>query len=383
MVRRTAKAADQLYDALNNIFPIERKKETTWEMAWGEKAKESGSLAPDELTKMTQDYSRAEVVLPLIKLVEQYKNVGAGHEVLHCFDVAKGSVELLKELQDAGIAEDKYFPHTTEDAFLAGVLHDLGLALKPEAFEEILGFRLALEDMIKREHHYVLTGGGNPDKPLYNKGPVEDDLFGAALLSVSGLGLRNDVRTALLSSLDAKTKAKLTVQTNDLPQLPKVLDAIWYHDGNLPIRGHAEAAMLVGDRLSFYEQGRLTSVDIKQGVDKLLGYTVLEDGWEERSTKTDPAYMEKWIDKKAPGFVALVRGTRVYDFLVEDLVPRGRSVKTMSSPAFWRAVDAMNYVVEQLDQNTLLKEAIGTDTIRELHKRYHQVQQFYRLCPNK
>src|SRR3989338_4956631 len=283
MVRRTAKAADQLYDALNNIFPIERKKETTWEMAWGEKAKESGSLAPDELTKMTQDYSRAEVVLPLIKLVEQYKNVGAGHEVLHCFDVAKGSVELLKELQDAGIAEDKYFPHTTEDAFLAGVLHDLGLALKPEAFEEILGFRVALEDMIKREHHYVLTGGGNPDKPLYNKGPVEDDLFGAALLSVSGLGLRNDVRTALLSSLDAKTKAKLTVQTNDLPQLPKVLDAIWYADGNLPLRGHAEAAMLVGDRMSFYEQGRLTSVDIKQGVDKLLGYTVLEDGWEERS----------------------------------------------------------------------------------------------------
>ncbi len=375
MAKNDTEIVDLLYGSLFQVVPAE--------LGW----QNSGMRTAQELTDLVVNNSSAETVLPLVRLVKNYGDRKLGHELLHCFDVAQGAVELLKQLQDAGIPEQRYFPHTTEDAFLAGVLHDLALGLMSGAFGGISGFVVALRDIIKPDYHHLIDGDKLSVKhsvfkrhPLYNKGSIEDDVFGAALLSVTGLGLRNNVRVSLLSSVDAHTKKQLTVETKDVPQVQKVLDAIWYHDGNDPIRGFAEAEMLVGTRLSFYDARLVTDVEVEKGLDKLLAYT--QDSvqgntlfqWQSCSRLTNPLYLDKMVEKKAPGFIGLVKGTTVYDFMVEELTPQGRSYRTLRSPAFLDAFFSMPEVLDKLEDRQELKTRLQPK-IDELRRRYEAVKE--------
>lgn len=341
-----------------------------------------GFYGSDELEAMTRRYSHPRVLRPLVHLLREYASLLNTHEILHCFDVGKGAAELAEKLQEFNTGKDHfnsvhpYFPQNPEDAFLAGVFHDIALAFTPEMFTDP-ALRLGLAELVKDEaQKRVFTDG-----VLYNKGPVEDDVFGAALLGRVGLGTRTDLRTAVISALSAEEQQGLAVPAKPISMLHKVLDGIWYHDGNNPVRGFAEAYMLVGDRLGLYGTGQVDARVIGQGLKKLLTYTASEEGrpaddWKLRGRSTDIFYLERMVEKKAPGFIAAVKDTPVYDFIVDDLACRRRGERTLQSQAFRRAVDEMPKLLKTLEGKHELKK-VFTQQIDELYRRHAVVQERY------
>ncbi len=331
-----------------------------------EKGWERGGLySPEDVVQKADKLGLTRAMVPVARLMAQYSSASRMHEFLHCFDVALGSVELLKQLQEAGVNPQDYAPQNPQDAFMAGIFHDLVLGLTQSGLENAVSVE-ALNALVGAEHRV------SADSTIYIKGPVEDDLYGTVLLDITGLGDNANLKKTVISAAD---HGKLVVPVTQATLLQKVLDAIWYHDGNAPIRGHAEAEMLVGDRIDLYEQRRVDAAVVEQGIGKLLGYTVIEDdSWVERSTRTDPDYLHKMVEKKAPGFMQAVQGTRAYDFMVEDLVPRGRSMRTLTSPAFLAGVAKMSGVVRRLEQNPELKAQFGKQ-IDTLYQRHEQAQQ--------
>lgn len=328
--------------------------EKGWEM--------DGFYTPTEALELMKKYSVITQLLPTLRFVDEHIANGSGHETIHCFDVARGAAELVKVLDESGVDPKHYFPHNPETAFIAGVYHDIVLALKRESLETAIP-RNILERLVTPQH--ASTFGD----VVYLKGPIEDDLLGAAMLEVCNLGDNLALRTAVIS---AAKDVPLVVPTTNATLLQKVLDGIWYHDGNYPLRGFAEGEMILGQRLPLYEQGMLSDEIMLQGIKKVLGYINIEDGWEERSRRTDIAYLEKILGKKAPGFLDAIRGTRAYDFVVEDLVPRERSMRTLDSPAFLNGISVSRLTIEELQCNNRLMR-IYRQEIEGLAERYRHV----------
>ncbi|MBS3121937.1 hypothetical protein J4434_03585 [Candidatus Woesearchaeota archaeon] len=325
--------------------------EIGWEMG--------GFYTPTEALELMERYSVTGRLIPTLRFVDEHIANGSGHETIHCFDVARGAAELVKVLDESGVDPKHYFPHDPETAFIAGVFHDIVLGLRQDSLETAIP-RNILERLVTPQH--ASTFGD----VVYLKGPIEDDLLGAAMLEVCNLGDNLALRTAVIS---AAKDVPLVVPTTNATLLQKVLDGIWYHDGNYPLRGFAEADMIIGQRLSLYQQGKLSDEVMLQGIKKVLGYINIEDGWEERSRTTDIAYLEKILAKKAPGFLDAIRGTRAYDFVVEDLVPRERSMRTMGSTAFLEGIIVSRLTIEELQLNQRLMR-IYRQEIEGLAERY-------------
>jgi len=323
----------------------------------------NGFYTSTEVANMMDKYGVTQALMPTLKLlVEHGSPAGMGHEAIHCFDVADGSAELVKILDESGVSPDVYFPHDTETAFLAGVFHDIVLGLKRESLETAIP-REALETLVTPEH--AITFGN----VVYLKGPIEDDLFGAAMLDVCDLGDNKELQKAVISAAKGK---QIVVPTTSSTLLQKVLDGIWYHDGNYPIRGFAEAEMIIGQRLPLYREGLVDDAVMEQGLRKILGYVEIESDWCERSQKTDIAYLKKYLAKKAPGFLDAIKGTKAYDFVIEDLVPRQRSLRTLDSPAFAIGVDESKKLVESLQKNKELMSK-HRELVEELLHKYDNV----------
>ena len=328
----------------------------------------NGFYKSAEVVSMMESYGVTQALMPTLKVLAEHGSpTTMGHEAIHCFDVADGSAELAKVMDEAGISTESYFPHDPVTAFMAGVFHDI-----------ILGFRQeSLETAIPREMVAALV---TPEESarwgdvVYLKGPIADDILGAALLDVCELGDRADLKKAVIS---AATGPELAVPYTNAPLIQKVLDGIWFHDGNYPTRGCGEVEMILGQRLPLYREGKLSAEIMEQGIGKVLGYMEVPDGWEKRSRTTDIAYLEKKLNKKAPGFLDAVKGTRVYDFIVEDIVPRGRSFRALNSPAFWRGVDASASIIQDLIQEESLMKKYG-QKIKQLEQVYKATVQTYR-----
>lgn len=348
------------------------------ELGW----EQGGFYSPSDLEAVTQKYSDPRVLHPTLALLQEHGNQYSAHELLHCFDVGKGAAELAEKLQEFNTAKrgigrvNNYFPLDPEDAFLAGVFHDLALAFKPSMFKDP-ALRLGLAELVKSEAQKAHFTEG----VLYNKGPVEDDVFGAALLGRVGLGARKELGVAVISALPVEEQRGLAVPAIPLPMLQKVLDGLWYHDGNNPVRGFAEAPMLVGDRLALYDDGVIDVTVINQGLKKLLTYTEPEQGrpaddWMFRGKITDIFYLERMLEKKAPGFIGSVKGTPVYDFIVEDLARRQRGERSLRSPAFMKGFYVMHDVLKALEARPELSAQFAQQ-IHELYQRHESVQQQY------
>ncbi|MBI3033006.1 hypothetical protein HYY69_06030 [Candidatus Woesearchaeota archaeon] len=327
--------------------------------------------SPSELEAMTRKYSDPRVLYGLLDLLQQHGNPYSMHEVLHCFDVGKSAAELAEKLQEFNTPirqANNYFPLDPEDAFLAGVFHDIALAFKPTVFED-QALRVGLAELVKSEAQKTAFLDG----VLYNKGAVEDDVFGRALLGKVGLSDRRDLGIAVVSALPLEEQRQLAVSAVSIPMLHKVLDGLWYHDGNNPVRGFAEACMLVGDRLPLYDAGKINAQVVAQGVKKLLTYTEPEEGWKQRGAKTDILYMEKMVEKKAPGFIASVKGTPVYDFMVEDLACRQRGERSLQSPSFMIPFVNFPNVLGLVEQRQELKQRLSSK-LDELYQRHQSLR---------
>ena len=343
---------------------------------------QGGWYSPAEILHRVQELNVEEITDAAIGRAIEYYDPARTHELLHCVDVGFGAAELVQQIAHDKQAQQKIgvnFPHEEDStpeqqiAFLSGLFHDIILGYRGNTLEsttpekDILG-------LIPPEEEAKVKG-----KPQYIKDAVGDDLRGALQLYRCGQvipgWLAMHAGEELLAGSDIPVAGKAKKKLLDQFSPYKILDAIWYHDGNYPLRGFAEADAILGDRVRLYEQQRIPLEVVGAGIQKLLGYTELDSQWEERSTKPDSAYLEKIVTKKAGPFVQAIAGTRTYQFLIEDLSSRGRGKRTVVSPAFWKGVDLMPAVLEQAQAHNDINEAFK-DECSTLYQRLQQIQQY-------
>lgn len=334
-------------------------------------------------------YDELAILLePLVPLLDVD---GRGHELIHCLDVGIGAKTLATTAWTDTVLLSRH-PELTTDldivrtaangAFYSGVFHDLVLAVRGDLIDAAIPER-EIEMLVHPDAHGEFKG-----KAQYLKDAVGDDLRGEILL-------RSAVHNTLSLGEDFSSEFhKRIMQARqhlwegaDLPlrhPAPKsafgfnpykVLDAIWYHDGNSPIRGHAETDALIGDRLTLYESEKVPIDVVGAGIDKILGYTAPDPKWEARQTSNDMELLQQIIRKKAGIDLTDLSGTQTYDLIVNDLARRDRAQRTINSPAFWRGVDKMPWVIRRLEDHAELREQFGPK-IDELHRRYEAVQQY-------
>lgn len=317
-----------------------------------------------------------------VDVVARFHDPARVHEFIHCLDVGFGAMELMLQIiKDPQARERLSFPEEIDGtaasraAFISGVGHDVSLSLRGDALPEVTPEQTIVQRIDAREVPKVVG------KAQYHKDPVGDDLRGALILvglysAAHRRGTAPSGWQEAVSDLEAGSDLKVNRET---PRLLgrfspyKVLDAIWYHDGNFPIRGYAEADLLVGDRIKLWEEGKVSLEVVGAGIQKLLGYTLIDERWAERSTKADPAYLEKMITKKAGPFLQAIEGTPTYDFIVDDLCHRGRSFRTLRSPAFLRGVEQMPKVLHRAYGHQEVCDAYGAD-LDTLTRRYEEAQ---------
>ena len=318
-------------------------------------------------------------LVPIVEAIKANGDPARVHEVLHCFDVGFGAAELVQHIAKDHKAQEKLgIPpgSLTDDhihaALLAGIGHDIILSFHLNGINDTTPEAL-LEARVTSETALKFKGSAQ-----YLKDVIGDDLRGAVAIDRYGTSFPERVRKlavdSLLNGSDLPTigeKANLLGKFNPY----KVLDAIWYHDGNYPIRGHAEADALVGDRLRLFKEGRVGLDVVAAGVKKLLGYTEQDSQWQERSSKADLAYLTKMVTKKAGAFIEAIHGTPTYFFVVDHLASLHRSIRTLESPAFWAGVDKMPLVMKDLEGTPEVRAALGGQ-IDTLHQRYEEVQQY-------
>ncbi len=306
---------------------------------------------------------------------------GRTHELLHCFDVGFGAAALVKNIREdgnaqrkLGLSDDALTDDAVRSAFLAGLFHDIILSYDGSRLEGATP-ESTIEAVVTPTAAATFQG-----KAQYIKDAVGDDLRGALVLKASSSHLNPGVCRAavqlLLSGSDIKLREEPQSAFGRLNPY-KVLDAIWYHDGNYPIRGHAEADALVGDRLRLFKEGRVGIEVVEAGIKKLLGYTEQDPRWAERSERPDAEYLVRMVKKKAGTFLDDVAGTDTYAFVVDGLASQRRSKRTLRSPAFWAGVDMMPCVIAQLKGNAQLRASSG-EAIDILQQRYDEVQQYRR-----
>ena len=313
---------------------------------------------------------------------------GRVHEVIHCLDVALGSYQLGEEINRCGITlpclSDNAVCYGGLPPFLSGLFHDLSLGFKANRLSDVT----PIGDIGE-----VIEGSVDLEDPQYNKDMIGYDLRGAILLRKLRKFFQNpsdplDESTIVVATEDLLRGSDLPVRP-EIFQFPprfllyKVLDAVWYHDGNYPIRGHAEADMLVGDRVSLFEEGKVPIEAVADGIRKLLTYTEIDPAWETRSHAVDYEYLRKIVDKKTKGplfdgFLTTYEGTSVHDYVVNELASQGRSLRCINSPAFWRGVDKMPRVLEGVATNNVLYQEFR-EQIATLQGRYVEAEQ---LRPN-
>ncbi len=340
-----------------------------------------GWYSPTEILQRVQELGVEEVTAAAVDRAARYYDLARVHELLHCLDVGFGSAELVRQLAHDPQAQQKIgytFPHQEDSlpeqqvAFLSGLFHDIivgyqgNTITKTSPEREIIGFIAPAEEKKVK------------GKPQYIKDAIGDDLRGAIQLYWCGqripawLAVR--AGDELLAGSDLKVLGepkKLLGQFSPY----KILDAIWYHDGNYPLRGFAEADAILGDRVRLYEQQQVPLEVIGAGIQKLLGYTEVDPQWEERSTKPDAAYLEKMVTKKAGPFLQAIAGTSTYDFVREDLSSRGRGKRTLVSPAFWRGVDLMPVALEQARADNEVNNAFSHE-LATLQQRLQHLEQY-------
>ena len=307
------------------------------------------------------------------------------HQFMHCFDVAVGSEELyIQVMTDKKARTALRIPPGAavressgmEAAFLAGLGHDIILGFKGDAIAQAIPEREVLRRVQKSEREKF------EGKAQYIKDAIGDDLRGAIVLA----GLKThrffpngvpDSWEYACQELEAGSDLQVTTKTRkSLGQfsLYKILDAIWYHDGNWPIRGYAEADALIGDRVRLFKAGAVPLEVVGAGIHKLLGYTEYDPTWAERSAKADVPYLQRMIEKKAGPFLQAIAETPTYDFVVEDLSHQGRSFRTLRSPAFRAGVELMPEVLQRASRHQEIREAYGHD-LDTLMLRYEQAKQ--------
>ncbi|MFH1053397.1 MAG: hypothetical protein V1740_03180 [Candidatus Woesearchaeota archaeon] len=356
-----------------------------------------GFWTPDELLETLESISVSEDVKGLWKhLAKNIETEGRAHELIHCLDVAFGSHDLTHQfLSDSKAKEQVLAGSETDykpfDAFFSGIYHDISLAFKRYKISSIISTRILTQLLDHQEQPKVIDELWQV-RPQYNKDPIGDDLRGYRFLKESAAfmidplgGMLNPKFIKACYELLKGSDLRLNQESqefleNDLTLLGrfspyKILDAVWYHDGNFPIRGFAEADAIVGDRLALFEQGRVNSDVVLAGIDKLLGYTESDPQWEERSRNPDVEYLRKKVAKKAGPFMEAVEGTETFDYLVEELASQGRGFRTINSPAFWRGVDLGPGVLKRALENPQLRNLVQPQ-IEELQKRYEAVEQY-------
>ena len=354
--------------------------ETLTEMGLGEeKGANNGFYTPEEITTRL-------ATLPSPSLVDSVNLIFSGeigssttpsrvHEALHCFDVGFGAAELVQQIANdgkaqtaLGVSPELFTSEYIQAVFLSGLFHDISLALTGESLPVLM-----TNDVIKQyadpSEHHKFEGLSQ-----VHKDAIGDDLRGAILLERYARipdETRNIAAKALLAGSDLKARDGATPLGNFNPY--KVLDAVWYHDGNYPTRGHAEADQLVGDRVELFDKGQADVAFVGKGVKKLMTYTEEDLAWETRDHTPDAAYLEKVVKKKAGDFLEVIRGTLTYDFVVSCLAARQRGSRTLQSPAFWRGVDMMGRNIKDLERRPELKAAFA-EQIDTLYERLGRVQ---------
>jgi len=353
--------------------------------------KNGGWYTPDELVEEVRKYDLEDVTSQLIYPIKWCIDENRTHELIHCFDVGLGAAELVKQVSQDSKANEKLgipqlTPDYTKSAFLSGLFHDMILGFKGKEIERAITEKDLIKIVEKKE---VSKFQG---KAQYIKDVIGDDLRGAILLD-KAMWLRGFDRD-LFSGQDTYVGGTAVhslfngsnLEVNSNLRLArkcilgefgsyKILDAIWYHDGNYPIRGYAEADAIVGDRIKLFQEGQVEIDVVEAGIKKLMTYTEQDPEWAERSKKTDAEYLTKIIDKKVGPFMQAISGTPTYDFVVDSLAARRRGHKTLKSPAFWMGVDKMSDVIDQLREVKELKDRFGPE-IDLLDQRYEEIQQY-------
>lgn len=336
--------------------------------------KHDGLYTSTEIVERVEEYGLVQPIGSFLRYLvdNDLGNEGKqAHEVLHCFDVGLGAAALTRQIAEDGEAQHKLgLDEVTEEdvqaALLSGVLHDMALAFGTSALPVVTPLD-AIAALVAPEEVAKFSG-----KTQFAKDVIGDDLRGAVLLDRYGgafsEGVRGKAYADLLAGADLTVRSGGHVLLNTVSPY-KVLDALWYHDGNLPVRGFAEAYPLVYDRAKLFLEGRINQEELQRGIKKLLAYTEEDPAWEQRDTAVDVPYLEKMVKKKAGDFMELVKGTQTYQFVVDELAAQGRGKRTLNSPVFCVGVDAMQETLSVLDR------AISSDeeTLRTLHSRYERV----------
>ncbi|MEK6868217.1 MAG: hypothetical protein AABX98_05345 [Nanoarchaeota archaeon] len=331
--------------AEKTIKQVLEESELRREIGW-----ENGGLyTPDELTVGVQSYGMENELTQLVDRLISMSKIDRGHEILHCFDVGFGAAKLTKQIaQDGGAMQALGIENVSEDhikaAFITGLLHDAMLSMSNDALRK---------NILKQDIVALVKQSEVPKFARivpYGKDAVGDDLRGVVLLEKYGQAISKKVRTLARADLLAGADLQVTAGAMELVGAVspyKVLDAVWYHDGNFPVRGMAEAAIVLGDRVTLYRAEKLSIGHVIAGIDKLLSYTEEDPNWEKRETQVDVPYLEKMIAKKAGPFMKRIIGTKTYDFVVEELAAQQRGLRTVQSVAFRNGIHEAGLILQE------------------------------------
>lgn len=322
-----------------------------------------GLYTPAEIRGRLDTFDAREPVTRLLEGLEEYVDPARDHEILHCFDVGFGAAALTRQIASDSEAMGRLgIGEITENhirqALYTGLAHDAALAIDANHLPKATPWgEIALQTGLNFRSRLA--------RPQYAKDDIGDDLRGAILLrdNLVGAGcIAYDATSDLLAGSDCQVHhveqpRKLLGSVSPY----KVLDAIWYHDGNWPVRGVAEGYALVGDRVELFKEGCVDEAVVIAGIEKLLKYTDPDPEWLQRDTKVDVPYLERWVAKKAGPFMQVIKGTQTYDFVVEELAAQGRGMRTVRSPAFHRGVDAMFNAHLLLLEVTIPKSGLKLD----------------------
>jgi hypothetical protein len=210
--------------------------------------KKLGFWTPQEFEKKLDENQlnkhglKEQVIYALNAMVPLIEPRGRAHELVHCIDIAFGSQELYKQILQHeqknpifGLSEKHYDPKHAVAIFMTGLLHDIVLGIPQQNLQNEVSGTI---------NNFVQIPNQVNQTVFYNKGPIEDEAFGAVIAHqlIKDLYSQEVVVSSFLKEQGLTSKRNVE---NVIPgfNVEKVIDAIWYHDGNFPTRGHAELAM--------------------------------------------------------------------------------------------------------------------------------------------
>tara|TARA_Y100000310_G_scaffold338648_1_gene428888 strand:+ start:1917 stop:3098 length:1182 start_codon:yes stop_codon:yes gene_type:complete len=361
---------------------VQELEETLDRLGLGEESLESGNWynareAALALVDNPDDPFTAKELAQVLSSIEGSIDKARAHELQHCINVGVDSKNLVDAIftepdawriisgEDLPSTEEQR--HISRGALYAGVLHDLFLTLKGSDLSKVTP--VANLDRIARNYK------SDSQLPLMIK-DTDDDVAGAvlALEYLPPSEARDYAVAMLLAGSDSDVILPVNTKSKPFP-FHKVQDAIWYHDGNYPIRGHAESEAIIGDRIKLFEEGKVSIELVEAGVTKILDYTMPDLNWHNRDHTEDREYVGKHIDKKThtPGLVQKMIDADVYASTIGKFTAQGRSARSLQSPAFWNGVDEMPDVISRLDANPAFRESFG-HKIDHLTERYEMAQ---------